>query len=142
MGLAEVVDGHHAPKSFPTYAETDVTEDSNVPNADDIEYRTNCTMEEIAKGVSLQYQGDEHNFAVTSRIPSPLTIDHTSHHYLDPFHTYPSNLSRETITRTFHYCRYPPLVVTGTLLIIYRSPSRNVAQTLPRSETQRQKLHP
>lgn len=142
MGVAEPVDGHHALRSYPTNVETDVSEDPDVPITDDIEYRTDCTMEEIAKGFSLPYQGYEHTSAVTRRTPSPLTIDHTSHHYLDPFHTYPSNLSRETITRTFHYCRYPHPSITGTLLIKSRSPSRNVAQTLPRSETQRQELHP
>lgn len=138
---AHYVGGYHVPRSSPAAVEGNCSKVSNSPSKGDSEDDVAFTAPKKEKALSSQCRGLEERLSVVRRAPSPLTIDHDSHRYLDPFHTYPSNLSRETITRTFHYCRYPPQKSPVTLLIHY-SYSRNVAETIPRPVIQGKELYP
>lgn len=102
----ELVDGSHTPGSVAGHVATNLSELSTSSNTGGDEKIEDLTATTIKKSLASQGRDKKTAFSVTRRSPSPLTIDHDSHRYLDPFHTYPSNLSRETITQTFHFGRY------------------------------------
>ena len=66
---------------------------------------------------------------------SPLfTIDDYGNAHLDPFRTYPSELSPECISEVLTYCAFHPEVQHSynyMPLTLYRSNKRDVAQTIP-----------